>query len=163
MFPVQLDSFPKLKHLMYGSPIKGFVLPYTVRQLKAASSTSELIGVYFDIRVDHGHQLDEDLCKVIDNLLVGDKFPSLGTVGLHKTIAPELFPELSRSQRLLFPDGSFWIDVPPEKETSDGGASTKDDDEDKVEVEESTQRTTEMTGEDDTLAASTTNDASYPL
>ena len=140
--------------------MKGFILPYAARQLNAVASISGLVGVHFDISVDHGYQLDEDLCGIIDNLLVGDKFPSLRMVALHKTIAPELFPELKKTGRLFTLASTFWTAAPVEEDINNE-APTKED-ENRIGVEESTRRSVKMRRKDGTLESPTTNDTSYP-
>ena len=81
---VELDAFPNLKHLTYGSPGKDFVIPYAVRQLDSVRSICGLIEVSFDISLGHGNQPDQRMCGILDRLLTGDKFPSLQRVGIHR-------------------------------------------------------------------------------
>ena len=109
---VELDAFPNLKYLTYGSPGKDFVIPYAVHQLDSVRSTCGLIEVSFDISLGHGNQPDQGMCGILDRLLTGDKFPSLQRVGLHRTITPELFPELQKAQKLFVLNESFWRDMP---------------------------------------------------
>ena len=107
---VRLDWLPKLRYLTYGSPGKGFVLPYAVRQL-GATTTHQLIKVTFDIVLGNTErQLDAALCGSIDDLLSGDNFPSLENVFLHRSVPAILFPKLSNTgllQTLTFED-SCW-------------------------------------------------------
>ena len=107
---VRLDWLPKLRYLTYGSPGKGFVLPYAVRQL-GATTTHQLIKVTFDIVLGNTEkQLDAALCGSIDDLLSGNKFPSLENVFLHRSVPVILFPKLSNTgllQTLTFEE-SCW-------------------------------------------------------
>ena len=70
--------------------------------------------------------MDKDLCGTLDHLLSGDKFPSLSSVLLHKTIPTELFPELHKTGRIcvLPADEGFWIDAPVKKR-DDGELSSE--------------------------------------
>ena len=107
---VRLDWLPKLRYLTYGSPGKGFVLPYAVRQL-GATTTHQLIKVTFDIVLGNTEkQLDAALCGSIDDLLSGNKFPSLENVLLHRSVPVIPFPKLSNMgllQTLTFEE-SCW-------------------------------------------------------
>ena len=109
---VELDAFPNLKYLTYGSPGKDFMIPYAVRQLDSVQSTRGLIEVSFDISLGHGNQPDQGMCGILDRLLTGDKFPSLQRAGIHRTITPELFPLLQKAQRLFVRKDSFWRGLP---------------------------------------------------
>ena len=107
---VRLDWLPKLRYLTYGSPEKGFVLPYAARQL-GKIARHELVTVAFDIRLDsHESQLDAGLCGSIDDLLSGGKFPSLENVFLHRSVAAILFPKLCKNGLLqtLRLEDSYW-------------------------------------------------------
>ena len=157
---VELDAFPNLKYLTYGSPGKDFMIPYAVRQLDLFRSTCSLIEVSFDISLGHGNQLDQGMCGILDTLLTGDRFPSLQRVGLHGTITPELFPELKKTGRLFTLVSTFWTAGPVKKDIK-YEAPTKED-ENRIEVEEITGRIVETMGEDDTLESPLTNDTSYP-
>ena len=88
------------------------MIPYAVHQLDSVRSTCGLIEVSFDISLGHGNQPDKGMCEILDRLLTGDKFPSPQRVGLHRTIAPEHFPELQKAQRLFVLKESFWRGMP---------------------------------------------------
>ena len=106
---VQLNSFPSLKYLTYGSSGEDFVLPYAVRQLRAITSRCTLTEVTFDISLhDIEDQLDPDMCRVIDDALTGGRFPSLENVYLHKTIAFLSFPKLCKAGLLRRLSKSYW-------------------------------------------------------
>lgn len=108
---VQLDSFPRLKYLTYGSCVKDFVLPYATRQLLAISSKSNLVQVTFDLRIDKTEgQLDTNMYRGIDNILSGEKFPVLKSVYLHMTIPFLLFPRLCKIGLLRALAKSFWLE-----------------------------------------------------
>ena len=107
---VRLDSLPKLRSLTYGSPNKGFVLPYAARQL-GTIARHELVTVTFDIRLGSNEsRSDAALCGSIDDLLSGGKFPSLENVFLHRSIAAILFPKLCNNGLLqtLRLEDSYW-------------------------------------------------------
>ena len=116
---VKLGSFTNLKYLTYRSSGKDFVLPCAVRQIEALSSTCDITRVCFDIKVDHEHQLDQDICRMLDSILAGEKFPSLQNVGLHGSIPPELFPMLNEAKRLFILEESSWIGLPIGKDDKD--------------------------------------------
>ena len=109
-----LDSFAKLKYLTYGCPGKSTVLPYAARQLEAVASACNLVNIVFDIIMDREEEelLDQHTYRTLDDLLSGDRFPSLQSVGLHKTSPPKLFPKLDRLGRLYIFPQSFWADPP---------------------------------------------------
>ena len=108
----RLDLLPNLKYLTYGSSEKDLVLPYAVRQSGAIASTKcSLVKITFDIKVDTSEaQLDTAICGRLDELLSGDKFPSLENVFLHRSIAAILFPKLCNNGLLqtLRPADSYW-------------------------------------------------------
>ena len=108
-----LDSFERLKYLTYGCPGKSIVLPYAARQLEAVASACNLVNIVFDIIMDGEEaELDQHTYRTLDDLLSGERFPSLQSVGLHKTIPPKLFPKLDRLGRLYVLPQSFWTDLP---------------------------------------------------
>ena len=121
------------------------MLPYAARQLKAIPSICRIIEVYLDIKLD-GHRLDQDICRTLDSLLTGDRFLSLQSVGLNKTIAPELLPVLNETSRPFVLSSSFWMDGPIRKQTS----VTKNNNENTIKAEKSAERITEII-DDDTL------------
>ena len=94
-----MDLLPNLRHLTYGSPTRPYVLPYAVHQLQAVTSTKhKLIKVTFDMDIDNTEdQLDTDTCRIVDDLLSGENFPSLENIFLHKSVAAILFPKLSKA------------------------------------------------------------------
>ena len=108
-----MDSLPNLRHLTYGSPTRSYVLPYAVHQLQAVTSTKhKLIKVTFDMDIDNTEdQLDTDTCRIVDDLLSGDKFLSLENVFLNRTVAFILFPKLNRVGLLkgCSHQNTYWI------------------------------------------------------
>ena len=98
----------------------------------------------------HGHHLDQGICRILDSLLAGDKFPPLESVGLHKTITFELFPELNEAKRLFVLGSSFWMDDPITNEDDEETPVTTNDGENNIEVEKSDGPITEIM-EDDML------------
>ena len=89
------------------------MLPYAARQLEAVASACNLVNIVFDIIIDGGKaELDQPTHRTLDDLLSGERFPSLQSVGLHKTIPPKLFPKLDRLGRLYILPQSFWADPP---------------------------------------------------
>ena len=104
--------FPNLKYLTYGTATKDVVLPYAIRQLGAITSKYNLIRVDFDMRLDHKNQPDAELCKKLDDLLMGGKFSWVLSVRLRKTIPPKLFPQLNAAGRVRILRWSFWKDPP---------------------------------------------------
>lgn len=105
---VQLDSFPNLKYLRYGSTLYDVVLPYTIRQLGAVTSPCGVIHLTLDLNL-HRNRPDPHLCSILDGLLTGDRFPCLQSVKLHRLIAPELFPKLNKAGRIEVLGSSLWI------------------------------------------------------
>ena len=90
------------------------MLPYAARQLEAVASVCNLVNTAFDIMMDREEEerLDQHTYRTLDDLLSGERFPSLQSVGLHKTIPPKLFPKLDRLGRLYIFPQSFWTDLP---------------------------------------------------
>ena len=105
---VRLDLF-RLQKITYGSYSMDHILSYVVQQLEEVSLPLALVEVCFDIRLDES-ELDEELCKSIDQLLSSDKFPSLRVVDLHETIPFDNFPNLYKNGILtmLPPSSSYW-------------------------------------------------------
>ena len=87
--------------------------------------------------MDHKNQPDEELCKTLDDLLIGSKFPSLEWVGLRRTIPPELFPQLNAAGRLWVLPGTFWKDPPVTADEDGSKVSGEGNKENNVEGEES--------------------------
>ena len=112
-FLVQPASYPNLKYLTYGSYVKDAILQYAARQLNAITSAPNLTHVTFDLGLDHRHKPDESQCKILDSRLAGDRFPSLQSVMLHRTIPFGLFPKLHVAGKLLTLNESAWPWVEP--------------------------------------------------
>ena len=111
MLLVELDSFPNLKCLTYGTYVRDFVLPYAIRQLEAVASKCGIVQVTFDMRIDTTNdQLEADRCRAIDNLSSGEKFPFLKSVYLHRTIAFLFFPRLCSAGLLKVLATSAWTE-----------------------------------------------------
>ena len=98
------------------------------------------------------------LTKTYAEHLIAFWFLSLQSVGLNKTIAPELLPVLNETSRPFVLSSSFWMDGPIRKQTS----VTKNNNENTIKAEKSAERITEII-EDDTLEGPTANDASNSL
>lgn len=109
MSPVKLDSFRHLKYLTFGSFERDFVLPYAIRQFELITTKCNVTQITFDINVeDTEHQLNADVCRTLDDILTGKKFPSLKAVYLHRKIPFLFFPKLSRAGLLKVCSISYW-------------------------------------------------------
>ena len=161
---VELDSFPNLKYLTYGTATKDVVLPYAIWQLGAITSKSNLIWVDFDMGLDHKNQPDAELCEKLDDLLIGGKFPWLRSVRLRRTISPKLFPRLDAAWQLEVLDQSFWLDPPVTANEEDSEVSGEGNKENDVEREESGGCIRDIVeGEDDGPDTTTMDDENLPL
>ena len=106
-----LSRLQNLKYLTYASQSKDFVLCHAVHQLGEVASLCGLVEVQFDIILEGDEEeLDQGLCGKVDKLLIGNKFPSLSGVFLHRTIPVKLFPELEKRGliRVIPSYESFW-------------------------------------------------------
>ena len=144
-----MQSFQNLNYLTYGTSTKDVVLPYAIRQLEAITSKSNLTQIHFDLSLDHKNQPDEELCKTLDDLLIGSKFPSLEWVGLRRNIPHELFPQLNAAGRLWVLPESFWNDPPVTADEDGSEVSGEGNKENEVEGEESGKHIRDIAEEND--------------
>ena len=97
IFAVRLGSFSNLKRLTYGSPRRDSGLQYAVKQLKGVGSLGGLVQVTFDVAIyTTSGRLNENTCQTLDELLSGNKFPSLNSIFLHDSINFQHFPKLNK-------------------------------------------------------------------
>ena len=92
---VRLGTLRSLKKLVYNNRSSGHSLRYAVEQLNAISSGSALLEITLDTIHPESNEI-EDLCLVLDTILIGDRFPSLRNVCLTDTQQFRLFPKLCR-------------------------------------------------------------------
>lgn len=106
---VMLSSLPNIRRLTWGCremQIEGWEYSYSrvfhlaAAQLSSISSPCQIIEVTFHPVSMTGYEKAEDHCKIIDEVLTSDNFPSLRRVLLLEQISFDYFP-LLQSRKLL--------------------------------------------------------------